>query len=112
MFLLFTVILQCRSSRVNSAGSGHSSSSFRLMIFFTFTIAVSKEISAGSGHSSSSSSGVLVPGVDDKDVDWDDDLDLNDDDMSEEEAKRIMQSIAANKRQAGDRDDGDLDVSG
>ena len=71
---------------------------------------MSKQISAGSGHSSSSSSGVLVPSVDDKDVDWDDDLDLNDDDMSEEEAKRIMQSIAANK--AGDRDDGDLDVSG
>ena len=73
---------------------------------------MSKEISVGSGDSSSSSSGVLVPSVDDKDVDWDDDLDLNDDDMSEEEAKRIMQSIAANKQQAGDRDDGDLDVSG
>ena len=73
---------------------------------------MSKEISAESGHSSSSSSGVLVPSVDDKDVDWDDDLDLNDDDMSEEEAKRIMQSIAANKQQVGDRDDGNLDVSG
>ena len=41
------------------------------------------------GSQLSSSSGVLVPSVDDKDVDWDDDLDLNDDDMSEEEVNII-----------------------
>ena len=81
-------------------------------LFCFYRIAASKELSAGSGHSSSSSSGVLVPSVDDKDVDWDDDLDLNDDDMSEEEAKRIMQSIATNKQQAGDQKDGERDVSG
>lgn len=77
-------------------------------------IAVSKESGTGSGLSSqSSSSGVLVPGVDDKDVDWgDDDLDLNDDDMTEEEVKVIMQNIAASsKEKAQDQGGGDLDVS-
>lgn len=74
--------------------------------------AVSKESGSGSGLSSqSSSSGVLVPGVDDKDVDWaDDDLDLNDDDMTEEEVKLIMQNIAASsKEKAQDQGGGDLD---
>ena len=53
-----------------------------------------------------------MPSVDDKDVDWDDDLDLNDDDMSEEEVKRIMQSMAANKQTAEEKGDtGDLEVS-
>ena len=77
-------------------------------------ITVSKESGTGSGLSSqSSSSGVLVPGVDDKDVDWaDDDLDLNDDDMTEEEVKLIMQNIAASsKEKAQDQGGGDLDVS-
>ena len=56
---------------------------------------------------------MLVPGVDDKDVDWgDDDLDLNDDDMTEEEVKLIMQNIAASsKEKAQDQGGGDLDVS-
>lgn len=75
---------------------------------------MSKESGTGSGLSSqSSSSGVLVPGVDDKDVDWaDDDLDLNDDDMTEEEVKLIMQNIAASsKEKAQDQEGGDLDVS-
>ena len=75
---------------------------------------MSKESGSGSGLSSqSSSSGVLVPGVDDKDVDWaDDDLDLNDDDMTEEEVKLIMQNIAASsKEKAQDQGGGDLDVS-
>ena len=44
-------------------------------------------------------------------MDWDDDLDLNDDDMSEEEVKRIMESMAASKKTAGDQEDGDVDVS-
>ena len=81
------------------------------LIFLCFAIAGSKDIGTGSGHSSSSSSGVLVPSVDDKDVDWDDDLDLNDDDMSEEEVKRVMESMAASKQTAGDQEDGDVDVS-
>ena len=56
-----------------------------------------------------------MPSVDDKDVEWDDDddnddLDLNED-MSEEEVKRIMQSIAE-KKQNTDNGAGDLDVSG
>ena len=75
---------------------------------------MSKGSGTGSGLSSqSSSSGVLVPGVDDKDVDWeDDDLGLNDDDMTEEEVKLIMQNIAASSKQkAQDQGDGDLDVS-
>ena len=83
------------------------------LLSFPF-IAVSKESGTGSGLSSqSSSSGVLVPGVDDKDVDWaDDDLDLNDDDMTEEEVKLIMQNIAASsKEKAQDQEGGDLDVS-
>lgn len=51
--------------------------------------------------------------MDDKDVDWeDDDLGLNDDDMTEEEVKLIMQNIAASSKQkAQDQGDGDLDVS-
>ncbi|KAJ7387718.1 hypothetical protein OS493_001061 [Desmophyllum pertusum] len=61
-----------------------------------------KEIGAGSGNSSTSSgSGVLVPSVDDKDVEWDDDdddLEFNED-MSEEEVKKIMQSMAAKNKQ-------------
>ena len=55
-----------------------------------------------------------MPSVDDKDVEWDDDddddLDFNED-MSEEEVKRIMQSIA-DKKQNTDNGAGDLDVSG
>lgn len=72
-----------------------------------------KETGAGSGKSSvSSGSGVLVPNVDDKDVDWDDgddDLDFNEE-MSEEEVKRIMESMA-NKKQTADDGAADLDVS-
>lgn len=80
-----------------------------------FLVAGSKENGAGSGNSSTSSgSGVLVPSVDDKDVEWDDDdddLDFNED-MSEEEVKRIMQSMATKKHNADDgAAAGDLDVS-
>ncbi|XP_078361629.1 uncharacterized protein LOC144645987 [Oculina patagonica] len=74
--------------------------------------ACSKEIGAGSGNSStSSSSGVLVPSVDDKDVEWDDDdddLDFNED-MSEEEVKRIMQSMETKKQNNADDGAGDVD---
>lgn len=73
-----------------------------------------KENGAGSGKSSiSSGSGVLVPNVDDKDVDWDDgndDLDFNEE-MSEEEVKRIMESMANKKQTAADDGAADLDVS-
>lgn len=73
-----------------------------------------KETGAGSGKSSiSSGSGVLVPNVDDKDVDWDDgddDLDFNEE-MSEEEVKRIMESMANKKQTAADDGAADLDVS-
>ena len=72
-----------------------------------------KEIGTGSGNSSTSSgSGVLVPNVDDKDVDWDDDdddLDFNEE-MSEEEVKRIMESMAT-KKQTADDGAAELDVS-
>ena len=53
-----------------------------------------------------------MPNVDDKDVDWDDgddDLDFNEE-MSEEEVKRIMESMA-NKKQTADDGAADLDVS-
>ena len=73
-----------------------------------------KETGAGSGKSSiSSGSGVLVPNVDEKDVDWDDgddDLDFNEE-MSEEEVKRIMESMANKKQTAADDGAADLDVS-
>ena len=62
--------------------------------------------------SQSSSSGVLVSAVDDKDVDWDDDLDLNgDDDMTEEEVQRIIQDMSRSKQKGHGEGDGDLDVS-
>ena len=73
---------------------------------------MSKENTNGSGLSSqSSSSGVLVPGVDDKDLDWDEDMDLNGDDITEEEVKKIMQDISSSKQKGQDQEDGDLDVS-
>ena len=53
-----------------------------------------------------------MPSVDDKDVNWDDDdddFDLNED-MDEEEVKKIMQSMAT-KKQSGDDGPGDPDVS-
>ena len=56
--------------------------------------------------SSSSSSGVLVPSLGDKEVEWDEELDF-DEDMTEEEVKRIMDSMASKQTQGGD---GDLDV--
>ncbi|XP_068748602.1 BSD domain-containing protein 1-like [Montipora capricornis] len=72
--------------------------------------AVSKENTNGSGLSSqSSSSGVLVPGVDDKDLDWDEDMDLNGDDITEEEVKKIMQDISSSKQKGKDQEGGDLD---
>lgn len=49
--------------------------------------------------------------MDDKDVDWDEDLDLDADDMSEEEVKRIMENMAANKQETGNQEDADVDVS-
>ena len=49
--------------------------------------------------------------MDDKDVDWDEDLDLDADDMSEEEVKRIMENMAANKQETGKQEDADVDVS-
>ena len=54
-----------------------------------------------------------MPNVDDKDVDWDDgddDLDFNEE-MSEEEVKRIMESMANKKQTAADDGAADLDVS-
>ena len=100
IFLMFLVINACKIR-----------STFKLTILFL--VAGSKEIRTGSGNSSASSgSGVLVPSVDDKDVEWDDDdddLDLNDD-MDEEEVKKIMQTMAA-KKQSGDDGTGDPDVS-
>lgn len=54
-----------------------------------------------------------MPNVDDKDVDWDDgddDLDFNEE-MSEEEVKRIMQSMANEKQTAAADGAADLDVS-
>ena len=49
--------------------------------------------------------------MDDKDVDWDEDLDLDADHMSEEEVKRIMENMAANKQETGNQEDADVDVS-
>lgn len=54
-----------------------------------------------------------MPNVDDKDVDWDDgddDLDFNEE-MSEEEVKRIMESMANKKQTAAGDGAADLDVS-
>ena len=44
-------------------------------------------------------------------MDWDEDLDLDADDMSEEEVKRIMENMAANKQETGNQEDADVDVS-
>ena len=44
-------------------------------------------------------------------MDWDEDLDLDADDMSEEEVKRIMENMAANKQETGKQEDADVDVS-
>lgn len=100
--------------RDNSSGSGDSSWSKLSDEDLKTDVdkkAVTKEIGAGSGGSSNSSgSGVLVPNVNDKDVDWDDvddDLDFNEE-MSEEEVKRIMESMA-NKKQTADDGAADLD---
>lgn len=101
--------------RDNSSGSGDSSWS-KLSDEDLKTDgdkgADTKETGAGSGKSSiSSGSGVLVPNVDDKDVDWDDgddDLDFNEE-MSEEEVKRIMESMANKKQTAADDGAADLD---
>ena len=44
-------------------------------------------------------------------MDWDEDLDLDAEDMSEEEVKRIIESMAANKQEKGNQEDADVDVS-
>ena len=45
-------------------------------------------------------------------MDWDEDLDLDADDMSEEEVKRIVENMAANKQETGNQlEDADVDVS-
>lgn len=44
-------------------------------------------------------------------MDWDEDLDLDAEDMSEEEVKLIIESMAANKQEKGNQEDGDVDVS-
>ena len=45
-------------------------------------------------------------------MDWDEDLDLDADDMSEEEVKRIVENMTANKQETGNQlEDADVDVS-
>ena len=44
-------------------------------------------------------------------MDWDEDLDLDADDMSEEEVKRIMENMAATKQETGNQEGADVDVS-